>query len=391
MSDASKTTPVASVEDPSSVMTRAPGGARSSYAGLAAVQGEQSDAYGATYGVLGVSSSEESGSAGLVGESTFVNSGGSGRSGWVKGVVGRVHSPDGVAGLFENSAGGAILRGIGSDGNEPPSPAEVFRVAGNGDLTIGGEITAAGFSGDGSGLGNVDADTFDGIPAADFGDIEAVETGAGLTGGWISGDVEIAIGADALTAAQLASGAVGAGHIDAGVVDSTHVVNKTLRGVDLAPGAVTTPKLGTGAVIGGSAGSVRDGSLLAADFDTSRVQARISAACGASSAIDYTTSLGSVGCEVDDFQLPTVSRTYPASSRDGNPDYKIVSAVGRVCYLTSVILEDIDGRSENASCYVLLDQTTEPDTWVLQALSTAGDDAAAWCAMRCLEIQERVD
>lgn len=348
------------------------------------LRAEQIDTSGETYGVLGISKSNETGSAGLVGESTFDNSGSGGRTGWVSGVIGIVASPEGAAGLFENTAGGAILRGISAG-------SEVFLLSGGGDLTASGEVSGSAFMGDGSGLSNVDAETFDGRPADQFGDIQSVATGAGLTGGWTSSAVEISVGADALTASKLASAAAGVDQIAPGAVRSEHFVYRNLTGGDLADGAVTTAQIANGAIVGGPGGDLGDGGLVQQDFDTSQVQSRISGACGADRSIDFVTSQGTVGCEYDDFQRPTLSQTYYASSKDGVPDYKIVSAVGQVCYLTYVNLADIDGKEENASCSVILDQTTEPDTWVLRALTTSGDDAESSCGMRCLRIQERAD
>ena len=94
---------------------------------------------GVTFGVHGVSNSTGAGSAGTVGQSTA-------GTGDTVGVVGQVASAAGSAGLFDNTAGGDILRGLNNG-------TEVFTVDG------AGEVTATGFSGDGSML--------TGVPQAD--------------------------------------------------------------------------------------------------------------------------------------------------------------------------------------------------------------------------------
>jgi hypothetical protein len=98
---------------------------------------------GLVVGVRGVSGSTGSGSAGVLGEASIA-------SGDVFGVVGRASSAAGSAALFDNTAGGDILRG--SNG-----VAQVFEVSGS------GQVTAAGFSGDGSNLTGVDAATLDSL------------------------------------------------------------------------------------------------------------------------------------------------------------------------------------------------------------------------------------
>lgn len=100
-----------------------------------AITGENADTAGVGFGVHGISNSTGGGSAGAVGQSTAA-------VGDVAGVVGQVASPAGTAGVFDNTAGGDVLRGL-VDG------VEIFRVAGT------GQVTATGFSGDGSGLTDV--------------------------------------------------------------------------------------------------------------------------------------------------------------------------------------------------------------------------------------------
>ncbi|MCP4663726.1 MAG: hypothetical protein GY856_50725 [bacterium] len=106
-----------------------------------ALTGELPDPTGVGFGLRGISHSAGDGSAGVVGE-------GRATSGEVFGVVGQVTSAAGAAGAFDNTAGGDVLRGL-NDGTE------VFRVDGT------GQVTATGFTGDGSGLSNVAAASAD--------------------------------------------------------------------------------------------------------------------------------------------------------------------------------------------------------------------------------------
>ncbi len=101
------------------------------------VQSEVADGTGITFGVHGLSYSEDDNSAGVVGESTA-------GVGNTIGVAGQVASAFGAAGVFNNVAGGDILRGL-NDG------VELF------SLDSAGIVTAAGFDGDGSGLTSVTA------------------------------------------------------------------------------------------------------------------------------------------------------------------------------------------------------------------------------------------
>lgn len=100
------------------------------------------------FGLHGLSGSTGAGSAGLVGQSTAL-------SGATTGVVGEVASPAGAAGVFDNTAGGSILRGL-------VNGVEVFAVDGTGG------VSATSFTGDGTGLTNVDAATLGGSPSSAF-------------------------------------------------------------------------------------------------------------------------------------------------------------------------------------------------------------------------------
>jgi hypothetical protein len=92
-----------------------------------------------TFGAHGTSKSTDAGSAGVVGQSIAA-------SGDVAGVYGQVASAAGAAGAFDNTAGGDLLRGLANG-------VELFTVGGDGG------VVAASFTGDGSGLTGVVADT----------------------------------------------------------------------------------------------------------------------------------------------------------------------------------------------------------------------------------------
>jgi hypothetical protein len=143
-------------------------------------------------------------------------------SGSTMGVMGRVQSPEGTAGEFENLAGGRIITGRTTDFQES------FRVEGNGNVWASGSVTGASFVGDGSGLTGVvatsanhaatadsaafaaNADTLDGVHAAAFApashhhEVGEVSGAATLAG-------NIFVGNQNVEGSVSVSGAVGAG------------------------------------------------------------------------------------------------------------------------------------------------------------------------------------
>jgi hypothetical protein len=137
------------------------------------VLGQNNSSIGEARGVVGQIAGGGGGGAGVYGEATAgtatsgvygVNYSAEGaavraderaETGNTAGVHAAVHSPGGTAGVFLNLAGGRLLAGWVGD----PPTTQVFRVEGSGNVWTSGSVTAASFSGDGSGLTNVPAGT----------------------------------------------------------------------------------------------------------------------------------------------------------------------------------------------------------------------------------------
>jgi hypothetical protein len=101
--------------------------------GAAAIRGELAQTTAEVYGVHGVTNSEGTGAAGLLGEATSA-------SGDTAGVRGINQSTDGTAGVFENPAGGALLKGLGPGG-------EALLVDGTGAVTASAFILSCDSAG----------------------------------------------------------------------------------------------------------------------------------------------------------------------------------------------------------------------------------------------------
>lgn len=160
---------------------------------------------GIVYGLHGVSASSAAGAAGVVGESTAA-------SGATIGVHGIAASPDGVAGLFENTGGGILIEGL--------SDVSAFAVDGTGALT------AASFVGDGS----------------------------GLTGGPGLGCLEC------VSSNEIVNGAIGADHLESDSVGQANILDGAVSTAKFAPGAVGAGELAAGAV---GTGKLADGDVTA--------------------------------------------------------------------------------------------------------------------------------
>lgn len=161
-----------------------------------AIRAEVPGAGGVTFGAFGVSNSATDGSAGVVGQSTA-------DSGVTHGLYGQVQSPTGVAGAFDNIAGGKILSGLNN-------ASEVFSVAGT------GAVTATSFAGDGSSLSAV-----------------------------VAADLACA---DCVDGSEIVDDAIGSTEIAHGSVASDEVVDESLTASDLAPNSVNTSEIAPEAV-----------------------------------------------------------------------------------------------------------------------------------------------
>lgn len=132
------------------------------------------------------------------------------------------------------------------------------------------------------------------------GDITGVTAGTGLVGGGLSGAVSLAVGNNAITATQLAAGAVGLGQID-----------------------------------------------------TSQVQARVSAACAAGSNIRQINSDGSVQCQLDELGIGDITAvSVGAGLVGGSASGEAVIAVGTDAITAGMIGPNAVGSSELAAASV---------------------------------------
>ncbi|MCB1037199.1 MAG: hypothetical protein KDD47_25445 [Acidobacteria bacterium] len=145
------------------------------------------------FGLHGISNGRGAGSAGLVGECTA-------SSGDAPGVVGRVTSSDGIAGLFQAPPGAKVLRGLSSG-------SEVFSVSHD------GVVTATAFIADGAALSYTDLECGHCVDGSEIGD----QT-------------------------------VSSQSLEAGAIRSAEMANRAVGTAQIAPGEVRTRNLGNGAV-----------------------------------------------------------------------------------------------------------------------------------------------
>jgi hypothetical protein len=196
----------------------------------AAIRAETNDTSLVTFGAQGIAVSSTSGSAGVVGAARAV-------TGDVRGILGKVASPQGSAAVFESLAGGSILAGFGPLG-------VVFEVAADGTVTVGDLI------GDGSALGALGDLDCAGCLAGDSvlaaGSVDSSELAPGSVGEaelQSNSVVTAKIFDDAVDASALANAAVGTSELDDGAVESDDLAAASVTSSDIAAGAVTQEKI----------------------------------------------------------------------------------------------------------------------------------------------------
>ncbi len=160
------------------------------------------------------------------------------------------------------------------------------------------------------------------------GDITAVTSGAGLSGGATSGDALLEVAAAGIVQSMIANGAVGATQTDASQVQrrvgTACVIGSSIRQIDadggvqcqvddVGTGDVTSVSAGTALSGGGLSGALTlgvgnnaitatqlaNGAVGGAQIDNSQVQSRIGAGCVIGSSIRQINSDGSVVCQLD--------------------------------------------------------------------------------------------
>jgi hypothetical protein len=217
-----------------------------------AIKGMASGTSGMTFGVHGISVSTSNGSAGVVGQSTA-------GSGVTHGVVGHVQSSAGVAGVFDNTAGGQILGGYNNG-------SEVFSVAGT------GAVSAASFAGDGAGLTDVVATDLSCTDCVDGSEIATGAVGTSEVGdnSLTAGD----LGPDSVGSSEIADNSVTVDDLGPNSVGTSEVVDSSLTASDLAPSSVGTSE-------------VEDNSLTASDLAPNSV--------GSSEVVDNSLTVNDLG------------------------------------------------------------------------------------------------
>jgi hypothetical protein len=176
-----------------------------------------------------------------------------------------------------------------------------------------------------SGLSGVPAGFADGIDNDSGGSVTTIGTGAGLTGGPITGSGTVAIANGGVTttmiapgavgSAQIANAAVGPAQIAASAVDSARIADGSVAAADIAVNAVGAAQLAnnavdTAALVDASVtgAKIAAGAVGSAQINSAQVQARIAGSCPPDTYISGINADGSVACMIPP---ATIRRTLP--------------------------------------------------------------------------------
>lgn len=190
---------------------------------IAAIVARMDTPTGVVFGVHGRSSSPTLGSGGVRGENRATDFSAS------HAVFGRVASPDGAAGVFENTApGGALIVGLAAG-------TEVLRVAAD------GVITATSFSGDGSQILGATASDVSCVGCVDNSELAANSVGAAQLLPNSVGGLELA--AASVGASEVQTGAVTREKLTPSPINGLRILSNAVGGDELTPNSIDTEAL----------------------------------------------------------------------------------------------------------------------------------------------------
>lgn len=147
----------------------------------------------------------------------------------------------------------------------------------------------SGLSGVPSGFADgVDNDTNSG------GTVTSIASGAGLTGGPITGAGTIAIAAGGVQQSMLATNAVGTSQLQDDAVGTTKIADDSVRLVKLTANSVDSARVVNGSLVGAD---LAPSAIGLAQIDTEQVQARVAGTCAAGEYFRGIQRSGAIACE----------------------------------------------------------------------------------------------
>jgi hypothetical protein len=135
---------------------------------------------------------------------------------------------------------------------------------------------------------NIDNDTNSG------GTVTRVDSGAGLSGGPISGSGSLSIAAGGVDQTMLATGSVGASQLQDGAVTSDRLANDAVTLGKMASASVDSARIVDGSV---ATNDIASGAVGLAQINTAQVQARIAGSCSAGQYFRGIQASGALDCE----------------------------------------------------------------------------------------------